>query len=107
MGYCKNAKHAQQTRHLGLESSNCGSMAPPKPPVGTLKDGYVRNVPLPRVPRIQSAKLIAPSICIPAGTTPSRCIPVGTPLPDYLTVSSGIPTLSKLGSILGFSQRVL
>ena len=44
--------------------------------VGTLKDGYVRNVPLPRVPRIQSAKLIAPSRCIPEGTTPSRCIPV-------------------------------
>ncbi len=32
--------------------------------VGTLKDGYVRNVPLPQVPRIQSAKLIAPSRCI-------------------------------------------
>jgi hypothetical protein len=25
------------------------------PIVGTLKDGYVRNVPLPRVPQIQSA----------------------------------------------------
>jgi hypothetical protein len=41
--------------------------------VGTLKDGYIRNVPLPRVPRIQSAKLIAPSRCIPEGNTPSRC----------------------------------
>ncbi len=75
--------------------------------VGTLKDGYVRNVPLPRVPRIQSAKLIAPSRCIPEGTTPSRCIPVGTPLPDYLRVSSWIPTLPKIGSLLEFSQRVL
>ncbi len=46
--------------------------------VGTLKDGYVCNVPLPQVPRIQSAKLIAPSRCIPEGTAPSRCIPVGT-----------------------------
>jgi hypothetical protein len=25
------------------------------PPVGTLEGGYVRNVPLPRVPRVQSA----------------------------------------------------
>jgi hypothetical protein len=93
--------------------------------VGTLKDGYVRNIPLPRVPRIQSAKLIAPRRCILAGTprrcipavtprqciltgtTPSRYILVGTPLPDYLPLSSWIPTLPKLGSILGFSQRVL
>ena len=33
--------------------------------VGTLKDGYIRNVPLPRVPRIQSASL--------ATLKPSRC----------------------------------
>ena len=42
--------------------------------VGTLKDGYVRNVPLPRVPRRQGAshdtshELIAPSRCIQTGT---------------------------------------
>jgi hypothetical protein len=75
--------------------------------VGTLKDGYVRNVPLPRVPQIQSAKLLAPSRCIPEGNTPSRCIPLGTPLPDYLRVSSWIPTLPKIDSLLRFSQRVL
>ncbi len=75
--------------------------------VRTLKDGYVCNVPLPRVPQIQSAKLIAPSRCIPEGTTPSRCIPVGTSLPDYLPISRWIPRLPKLGSLLGFSQRVL
>jgi hypothetical protein len=75
--------------------------------VGTLKDGYIRNVPLPPVPRIQSAKLIATSRCIPEGTAPSRCIPVGTPLPDYLPVSSWIPKLPKLGSLIGFSQRIL
>jgi hypothetical protein len=46
--------------------------------VGTLKDGYVCNVPLPRVTQIQSAsptrshELIAPKI--------------GTPLPGYLQV---------------------
>jgi hypothetical protein len=67
--------------------------------VGTLKDGYVRNVPLPRVPQIQSAspttshELIAPKI--------------GITLPGYLQVPSWIPTLPKIGSILGFSQRLL
>ena len=71
--------------------------------VGTLKDGYVHNVPLPRVPQIQSAshdmshELIAPS----------RCMQTGTPLPDYLPVASWIPMLPKLGRLLGFSQRIL
>ena len=71
--------------------------------VGTLKDGYVRNLPLPRVPRRQcvshdtSHELIAPS----------RCIQTGTPIPDYLPVSSWIPMLPKLGRLLGFSQRIL
>jgi hypothetical protein len=35
--------------------------------VGTLKDGYIRRVPLPRVPQIQSAKQIA------ASTSPVVC----------------------------------
>ena len=67
--------------------------------VGTLKDGYVRNVPLPRVSQRQSAshmtshELIAPK--------------TGIPIPGYLPVPSWIPTLPKLGSILGFSQRLL
>ena len=67
--------------------------------VGTLKDGYARNVPLPRVPQRQSAshmashELIAPK--------------VGVPIPGYLQVPSWIPMLPKLGSILGFSQRLL
>ncbi len=61
--------------------------------VGTLKDGYVRNVPLPRVPQIQSARHIPPK--------------AGIPIPGYLHVPSWIPTLPKLGSILGFSQRLL
>ena len=66
---------------------------------GTLKDGYVRNVPLPRVPQRQSAshmtghELIAPKARIP--------------IPGYLHIPSWIPTLPKLGSILGFSQRLL
>jgi hypothetical protein len=68
--------------------------------IGTLNDGYVRNVSLPRVPQIQigspmtSDELIAPKTRIP--------------LPGYLHgVPSWIFTLSKLGSILGFSQRLL
>ncbi len=67
--------------------------------VGTLKDGYVRNVPLPRVPQIQSAspttshEVIAPK--------------AGIPIPGYLHIPSWIPTLPKLGSRLGFSQRLL
>ena len=71
--------------------------------VGTLKDGYVHNVPLPRIPQIKSASHDTSHELI----TPSRCIQEGTPLPDYLQVSSWIPTLPKLGSLLGFSQRVL
>ncbi len=68
--------------------------------VGTLKDGYVRNVPLPRVPQIQSAKQIAPSA--------KQIAPkAGIQLPGYLHVPSWIPTLPKLGSIIGFSQRLL
>jgi hypothetical protein len=63
--------------------------------IGTLKDGYVCNVPLARVPQIQSAsnELIAHKARIP--------------LPGYLHIPSWIPTLPKLGSMLGFSQRVL
>ena len=67
--------------------------------VGTLKDGYVRNVPLPRVPQIQSA---SPTM------SHERIAPkVGIALPGYLPVTSWIPTLPKIGSILRFSQRVL
>jgi hypothetical protein len=70
-----------------------------KPRVGTLKDGFVCNVPLPRVPQRQSAshmtshELIAPKARIP--------------IPGYLHIPSWIPTLPILGSILGFSQRLL
>jgi hypothetical protein len=67
--------------------------------VGTLKDGYVRNVPLPRVPQIQSAS--------PTTSRDPIAPKAGIPLPGYLHVPSWIPTLPKLGSILGFSQRLL
>ncbi len=63
--------------------------------VGTLKDGYIHNVPLPRVPQIQSAshELIA--------------LKAGIQFPGYLHNPSWIPMLPKLGSILKFSQGVL
>ncbi len=67
--------------------------------VGTLKDRYLCNVPLLRVPRIQSAsptmshELIAPK--------------VGISLSGYLHVPSWIPTLPKSGSIFRVSQRFL
>jgi hypothetical protein len=48
--------------------------------VGTLKDGYVHKVPLPRVPNIQSASLMTDS------PTPSTC---------YLQVPR-VPTWSDL-----------
>ncbi len=75
-------------------------------PVGTLKDGYVRNVPLPRVQRIQSANDYT-------RTTQSQADAYeyasgkGNPLPDYLPVSIWIPTLPNLGRLTGFSQRIL
>jgi hypothetical protein len=63
--------------------------------VGTLKDGYVRNVPLPRVPLEQRAS--------PKLTAPKDIIQ----LPGYSILPAWIPRLPKLGSILGFSQRLL
>jgi len=67
--------------------------------VGTLKDEYVLNIPLPRVPQIQSASPTTSYEWIAPKT--------GIILPGYLQVPSWIPTLPKIGSILGFSQRLL
>jgi hypothetical protein len=67
--------------------------------VGTLQDGYVRNVPLPRVPQIQSAS--------PTTSHEEIAQKAEIPIPGYLHVPSWIPMLPKLGSILGFSQRLL
>jgi hypothetical protein len=59
--------------------------------VETLKDGYVRNVPLHSVKRIPSVSHDTSHKLI----TLSRCIQRGTPLPDYSLVSSWIPLLPK------------
>ncbi len=74
--------------------------------VGTLKDGYVRNVPLSRIQWIQSAsdhtKNTQSQVDAYEYASDKR-----NPLPDYLLVSSWIPTLPKLGRLIGFSQRIL
>ncbi len=63
--------------------------------VGTLKDGYVHNVPLPQVQQEQRA-------------SPEQIAPKDRkPLPGYLQLQSWIPTLPKIGSVLVFGQRML
>ncbi len=52
--------------------------------VGTLKDGYVRNVPLPRVPREQRA-------------SPKPTTPIGIQLPGYFQPSKWIPAVPSVG----------
>jgi hypothetical protein len=63
--------------------------------VGTLQDGYIRNVPLPRVPQEQRA---SPTFI---------ASPPGIPLPGCLQLPSWISALPRIGSILWFSQRIL
>jgi hypothetical protein len=69
--------------------------------VGTLKDRYIRNVPLPRVPRIQSASL--------ATLEPSRCIMAGNA--SAITYYSQVPRVSTWSnltrSLSGFGRRTL
>jgi hypothetical protein len=67
--------------------------------VGILQDGYVRNVPLPQVPRIQSASPVTSHELI--------ATKIGISLPGYLHVPSWIPMLPKLGSILASQQPII
>ncbi len=81
--------------------------------VGTLKDGYVRNVPLPRVPvLLPGVPVLLPGVPQIQNASPTMshepiAPKAGIPLPGYLHVPSWIPTLPKLGSILRFSKRLL
>jgi hypothetical protein len=79
--------------------------------VETLKDGYICNVPLPRVPRIQSASLatLEPSQCIMAGTEPSRCTMAGhAPAITYYSRAPQVPMWSDLTrSLSGCGRRTL
>ena len=79
---------------LLLPHSRTQRMRPSKD-VGTLQDGYVHNVPLPRVPREQR---ISPELTAPKA---------GIPLPGYSRLPAWIPTLPKIGNVFGFSQRLL
>jgi hypothetical protein len=83
------AGHWQQR----LQKSDGGSSSTARAVVGTLKDGYVRNVPLPRVPREQRAS--------PQLTAPKDRIQ----LPGYSRLPVWIPMLPKLGNVLGFQPE--
>jgi len=64
--------------------------------VGTLKkDGYVRNIPLPRVPQEQRAS--------PELNAPKDRIQ----LPGYSQLPAWIPTLPKLSNVLEFTLSPL
>jgi hypothetical protein len=65
--------------------------------VGTLKDGYLRKVPLPIVPRQQSTIPVACTMTFPTN-----------PIPIYYLGFPRIPTCSNLGSLLAdVSMRIL
>jgi hypothetical protein len=65
--------------------------------VGTLKDGYLCKVPLPRVPRQQSTILVACTMTFPTN-----------PLPTYYLGFPRIPTCSNLGRLLAdVSMQIL
>ena len=97
----ENLADYQSKHHPGEENSPLVLPRAQRPStlkgcVGTLQDGYIHNVPLPRVvPREQSAS--------PTSIAPPAMIPV----PGYLQLPSWIPTLPRIGSVLGFSQRIL
>jgi hypothetical protein len=68
--------------------------------VGTLQNRYIRNVPLPRAPRIQSASHVTSHIAITRGDVPD----LGT---CYLQ-DPRVPTFSNLGrSLRGLGRRQL
>jgi hypothetical protein len=67
--------------------------------VGILKDGYIRNVPLPRVPRLQSASL--------ATHGPSRCTMAGNASANtYYSQVPRVPTWSDLTRSLSDFGRI-
>jgi hypothetical protein len=54
--------------------------------VGTLNDGYIRNVPLPRAPRIQSASLVTCHGAVTRdGSTPLHSTPLHGSTPLHAT----------------------
>ncbi len=54
--YLQNSLHGMASSPLNKMSTGSLTEAPA---VGTLENGYVRNVPLPRIPQIQSTNQVA------------------------------------------------
>ena len=62
--------------------------------VGTLKDGYIRKVPLPRVPQTQSTSEHVASAATVVGNTHDTCY---LQVPQVPTWSDLVRSLSGLG----------
>ncbi len=82
-------------------------------PVGTLKDGYVSNVPLPRAPRIQSASHVTSHGAVtcdeatPLNSTSNEQVVMDSRHTCYLQVPR-VPTWSNLTRLLiGVRRNVL
>ena len=64
-----------------------------------LKDGYIRNVPLPRVPRIQSDSLatLEPRNGIMAGHTPTNtCYSEVPQVPTWSDLTRSLPGFGRI-----------
>jgi hypothetical protein len=66
--------------------------------IGTLKDGYIRKVPLPRIPRIQSPSALVANVATATSNSHDTC---------YLQVPR-VPTWSDIWrSLSGLGQSLL
>jgi hypothetical protein len=95
---CDCCVHIQHTIHETSSNQQGWALLPasvvgaPTAPVGTLKDGYIRKVPLPQAPRIQHASHVTK-------VTQDTC---------YLVQVPRIPTWSDLtGSLAGLGRKAL
>ncbi len=64
--------------------------------VGTLKDGYIRKVPLPRIPRIQSPSALVANVATATSNSHDTCY---LQVPRVPTWSDILRSLSGLGQI--------
>ncbi len=64
--------------------------------VGTLKDGYIRKVPLPRIPRIQSPSALVANVATATSNSHDTCY---VQVPRVPTWSDILRSLSGLGQI--------
>ena len=90
---CDTIRHAARNKGAGVNADSIELFS-----VGTLKDGYIRNVPLPRVPRIQSTSEHVASAATATRNSHDTC---------YLQVPR-VPTWSDLvRSLSGLGRRSL